>query len=174
MLGGTLPNEHSNKTTPNEILLYPEISESFSLHQRSSFFQWMASNTETHNCMVRREEKLRSNQFYRCLYQTPCWGTYLKEKVKRLQGPKVVDGSKETVFSRHHRTDMYMDELTEPVQVQSRHSPSTEKSEWTQSPTPSKKLFAVDAVGKGETSFPEWSVTGQSTTLQRKPHAKEQ
>lgn len=69
---------------------------------------------------------------------------------------------------------LYIDELTEPVQVQSRHSPSTEKGEWTQSPTPTKKLFAVDAVGKGKTSFPEWSVIGQSTTLQHKPHAKEQ
>lgn len=69
---------------------------------------------------------------------------------------------------------MYMDELTEPVQGQSRHGPSTEKDEWTQSPTPTKKLFAVDSVGKGETSFPEQSVTGLPTTLQGKPHAKEQ
>lgn len=95
MLEGTLLNEHSSKMTPNKILLYPETSESFSLHWRCSFYQWMASNTETHNCTVCREWKLRSTQFSRrCLYQTPCWWIYLKEKVKRLQGPKVVNDSR--------------------------------------------------------------------------------
>lgn len=78
---------------------------------------------------------------------------------KKIARPKGGEWLQETMFSRHRRTDVYMDELTEPVQGQSRHGPSTEKGEWTQSPTPTKKLFAVDSVGKGETSFPEWSVT---------------
>lgn len=105
MLEGTLLNEYSNKTTPNEILLYPEISESFSLHQRSSFFQCMASNTETHNWCAESENLEALSSPGDAFTQTPCWGTYLKEEVKRLQGPKVVDDSKETMFSRHHRTD---------------------------------------------------------------------
>lgn len=69
-------------------------------------------------------------------------GTYAEEDVERLLETEVVDDSKETVSSRHNRTDAYTNpRRLAASRVKAAQGPSTERGKWTQGSIPKQEAM---------------------------------
>lgn len=62
-------------------------------------------------------------------------GIYVEEEVKRLQGPEVMEDSKETVKTSAHMNPDWQYAQDLRAQVPVRWGPITERRKWTKAPT---------------------------------------
>lgn len=95
-----------------------------------------------------------------CLYQTPApkdQGSVWK-RIGKLVRVSDVDKHKETVSSAHKTTNAQRDsqrlrQHTRPAQGSWPDVGPAEKGKWTQSPTPMKKLSAIDTCWERESQY---------------------
>lgn len=105
-----LLKEHSNKTTPNNILLY-SVLHSAATREASPCSRCQVTQKPTTRQYEENERLWTTQSQMSYVYQTSplgAQGTMEISKVERLSEPKGMDDTKETVYSRHNRTDSQM------------------------------------------------------------------
>lgn len=158
-----LLNKHSSKTMTKDILLYPQVRELFSFHQRSLFLQQMLINTETHTRQCTQSERLEHKTIneYFCHKPPPkSQKSMWKRKQPNCEEQDVVDNFKETSVSKRNMAETNMTAETMRtckntcISLNQKIKVVEERKEHKhQVPAVTKRLVAMKSLQKGKTQF---------------------